>query len=127
MTTDTQAKPMGWARPWASAHPFARPMPRTGAWYPVVADAGNERAVLEINGRRVAIKKQLLEIRPERPRAFSGVIRSRTTVSAVQSLRDGQHDSVYAVCPLCAQRVPVSRNAAVVSCTACNHRDQIIW
>jgi hypothetical protein len=102
-------------------------MPRTGAWYPVVAETGYERAVLEINGKRVAIQKRLLEIRPERPRAFTGVVRSRTTVAAVAILRTGERDPVYAVCPLCAERVPVSRNAPVVSCTACNHRDQIIW
>ena len=102
-------------------------MPRTGAWYPVVAEAGTERAVLEIHGKRVAIRKQLLEIRPERPKAFTGVIRSRTTVAAVETLRRGEHDSVYAVCPRCAERVPVSRGAAVVSCPACQHRDQILW
>lgn len=125
--TETTRQPMGWARPWASAHPFARPMPRTGAWYPVVAEAGNGRAVLEIHGKRVAIQKRLLEIRPDRPQAFTGVIRSRTTVAAVLVLRDGQREPVYAVCPMCAERVPVARNAAVVTCTACQHRDQIIW
>jgi len=125
--TEPNVKPIGWARPWASAHPFARPMPRTGAWYPVVGEAGNERAVLEIHGKRVAIQKRLLEIRPERPRAFTGVIRSRTTVQSVPVLREGQVDSVYAVCPLCSQRIAVSRNAPVVTCTACGHRDQILW
>ena len=125
--TPTPDQPMGWARPWASARPFARPMPRAGAWYPVVADAGNERAVLEIHGKRVAIKKRLLEIRPQRPKAFTGVIRSRTTVAAVEVLRRGERDPVYAVCPRCAERVPVARNASVVSCPGCKHRDQIIW
>ena len=125
--TETTVKPIGWARPWASARPFARPMPRTGAWYPIVAEAGNERAVLEIHGKRVAIKKQLLEIRPQRPKAFTGVVRSRTTVAAVDILRRGERDPVYAVCPLCAERVQVTKNASVASCPACKHRDQIIW
>jgi hypothetical protein len=102
-------------------------MPRTGAWYPVVAEAGPERAVLEIHGKRVAIRKQLLEIRSERPKAFTGVIRSRTTVAAVEVLRRGERDAIYAVCPKCAERIPVSKGASVVSCTACQHRDQIIW
>jgi len=124
---ETIDKPLGWARPWASAHPFARPMPRTGAWYPVVADAGDQRAVLMINGKKVAIRKQLLEIRPERPKVFTGVVRSRTTVAAVEYLRRGERDSVYAVCPMCAERVPAGRNDPVVTCPACNHRDQILW
>jgi len=73
----------GWTRVWATAHPFARPMPRAGAWYPVVGETSGERAVLEIRGRRVAVRKTLLEIRSERPKVFTVVVRSREAGSSL--------------------------------------------
>ena len=79
MTHASSAEPMGWARIWATAHPVARPAPRAGAWSPVVGEAAGQRAVLEVRGTRVAILKSLLEIRPDRPKVFTVVVRSRDT------------------------------------------------
>src|SRR6185295_1940185 len=72
MMTETT---LGWARPWALARPFTRPTPRAGAWYPIVGEAGDERVVLEIRGRRVAVQKKLLEIRAGRPDRITVVSR----------------------------------------------------
>ena len=69
--------PTGWARVWVTARPFARPMPRAGGWYPVVGEASGDRAVIDVRGKRVAIHRKLLEIRPARPDVFTVVVRSR--------------------------------------------------
>ena len=125
--TDTSPlPPQGWARPWAVAHPFARPMPRAGAWYPVVGETSGDRAVLEIRGKRVAILKKLLEIRSNRPKTFTVVVRTRTTVATVAE-SGVKIDQIYAVCPNCTERVRVAKNDRVTSCPACSHRGEIAW
>lgn len=127
MTHASSAAPMGWARVWAAAHPFARPQPRAGAWYPVVGEASGQRAVLEVGGRRVAILKRLLEIRPHRPELFTVVVRSRETAATLLATRGSEMKPVYAVCPACAQRVPVFENQATAACAKCGHRAEIAW
>jgi len=119
-------RPKGWARPWATARPFARPMPRAGAWYPVVGEAGSDRLVLEIRGKRVAIKKQLLEVRPDRPKSFTVVVRSRDTMESVKPER-GSIQRVYAVCPVCTERVPVRHEQSMAHCPSCKHHGDIAW
>lgn len=121
------AKPEGWARLWATARPFARPEPRAGAWYPVVGDASGERAVLEISGKRVAIPKTFLEIRPDRPDTFTVVARSRQTAATVLTARGARIERIYAVCPACAERVRVLEGQPMVSCTHCGHRGEVAW
>jgi len=49
-----------WARAWATARPFATPMPRRGAWYPVVGETSGDRIVLEISGRKVRLTCQAI-------------------------------------------------------------------
>lgn len=127
MTHASSAEPMGWARIWATARPFARPMPRAGAWYPVVGEASGQRAVLEIRGKRVAILKKLLEIRPRQPEVFTVVVRSRETVATVLADRGSEIGRVYAVCPACTQRVRVLENQAMATCASCGHRAEIAW
>jgi len=118
--------PTAWARPWATAKPFARPTPRAGAWYPVVGEASNDRVVLEIRGRKVAVQRKLLEIRPKRPKTFTVVVRSRETsermLGATSSL-----DRVYAVCPACMHRVRITREQVAAVCDPCGHRGEIAW
>ncbi len=118
---------VGWARLWASARPFARPTPRAGAWYPVVGDASGERAVLQVRGKRVAVQKKFLEIRPDRPTVVTVVVRSRdTTETAVQD-RGAPLDRVYAVCPACAERVRVVREQERATCPKCEHHGEVAW
>jgi hypothetical protein len=126
MTDAIGAAPTGWARLWATAHPFARPMPRAGAWYPVVGEASGERAVLEIRGRRVAVRRTLLEIRAERPKVFTVVVRSREAVSLLVTL-GSDIARVYAVCPACAQRAAVVEAQIEATCAKCGHRAEIAW
>jgi DNA-directed RNA polymerase subunit RPC12/RpoP len=106
---------------------FARPVPRAGAWYPVVGEASGQRAVLEVRGRRVAILKRLLEIRPHRPEVFTVVVRSRETAATLLATRSLEIERVYAVCPACAQRVRVLENQAMATCAKCGHRAEIAW
>lgn len=127
MTLPTETPtPSGWARPWAVARPFARPMPRAGAWYPVVGETSGDRAVLEIRGKRVAIQKKLLEIRRDRPKTFTVVVRTRSTVATVAATGI-RIDLIYAVCPLCTERVRVQKSDKVTSCPECRHRAEIAW
>jgi DNA-directed RNA polymerase subunit RPC12/RpoP len=121
------AEPTGWARLWATAHPFARPMPRAGAWYPVVGEASGERVVLAVRGKRVAILKKLLEIRPERPAVFTVVVRSRDTVTSVLKSSGAEISRVYAVCPICTQRVRVLEGQPMARCPKCGHHADVAW
>ena len=126
MAPAVTAQPVGWARTWATARPFARPMPRAGAWYPVVGEANNERVVLEVRGRRVAIPRKFLEIRTDRPKVFTVVVRSRDTADNV--IAGGRDmDRVYAVCPVCTNRVRILQNQPAASCAECNHRGEVAW
>jgi len=121
------AAPKGWARLWATAQPFARPTPRAGAWYAVVGETSGERAVLEVRGKRVAVPKKLLEIRPERPRVFTVVVHSRESTEAARARSGAAVERVYAVCPLCTERVRIVEGQAVATCSKCFHCGEVAW
>ena len=127
MTSPSNGTPMGWARVWATARPFARPMPRAGAWYPVVGEASGERAVLEVRGRRVAVLRTLLEIRPDLPKTFTVVVRSRESAQRVREAGGRDFGLVYAVCPGCAQRVLVVDRQTMATCEKCGHHAEVAW
>lgn len=118
--------PTAWARTWATARPFARPMPRRGAWYPVVGEASEDRAVLEIRGRKVAVARRYLEIRAQRPPSFTAVVRG---VDEPNPARGTPADlgPVYAVCPRCAGRTAVMPKAPVLTCASCRYRGEVAW
>ena len=118
--------PIAWARLWATARPFARPMPRAGAWYAVVGEATEDRAVLEVRGRRVAVARRLLEIRPDRPKLFTVVVRTRATADIVKTDR-GSIDRVYAVCPACTARVRIIADQAEATCPTCGTHGDVAW
>jgi hypothetical protein len=126
VTDAGNAKPIGWARVWATARPFARPTPRAGAWYPVVGEASGERAVLEVRGRRVAIQRKFLEIRPHRPEVFTVVVHSREAAALAATLSP-EVERIYAVCPACARRARVHADQAMATCATCGHRAAIAW
>lgn len=127
MTHAASTEPTGWARLWATAHAFARPMPRAGAWYPVVGGASGDRAVLEIRGKRVAVRKTLLEFRSERPKVFTVVRRVRDADSTLSATLGREMARVYAVCPACAQRMQVVENQMAATCAKCGHQAEIAW
>jgi len=118
--------PLGWARPWANARPFSRPMPRAGAWYPVVAESGTDRVVLQIRGKRVAVLRRLLEIREERPTRFTVVVRGATEANPARgSNRD--LGRTYAVCPVCGTRIPLPGEPPLLVCGECGHRGEVAY
>lgn len=127
MSPASSAEPMGWARLWATAHPFARPVPRAGAWYPVVGEASGQRAVLEVRGKRVAILKTLLEIRPDRPKVFTVVVRSRDAGTPLLGTPGAEIGLIYAVCPACTQRMRIAEEQAKATCAKCGHWAEIAW
>lgn len=102
-------------------------MPRAGAWYPVVGEANNERVVLEVRGRKVAIQKKYLEIRSDRPKVFTVVVRSRETAASVLAQEGREIERVYAVCPECTSRVRILKNQPVATCSECRHRGEVAW
>lgn len=125
--TETPVNPVGWARTWATSRPYARPMPRAGAWYPVLGEANNDRVVLEIRGKKVAIQKKFLEIRDKRPETFTAVTRTRNTVSLVLQNRGHEVPRTYAVCPRCMNRVDAFNGQAAANCRSCGHAAEIAW
>jgi len=123
----TNAKPIGWARLWATARPYARPMPRAGAWYPVVGEASGGRVVIDVRGKRVAVAQRFLEVREERPRSFTVVWHSRESVAHLKETIGPEVPRIYAVCPECAQRVRVFEGQAEAKCAGCGHRGTVAW
>ncbi len=124
--TVMSGSPHAWVRTWATARPFARPMPRRGAWYPMLGETTGERAVIEVHGRKVAIAKRFLEVRTDRPNSFTVVVRGPDEPNPTRgTVRD--LGPTYAVCPRCAARNMVSGRVPVMSCGACRHRGEVAW
>ena len=101
-------------------------MPRAGAWYPVVGEASNDRIVIEVRGKKVAIQKKFLEVREKRPATFTAVTRTRNTVQMMRT-RGQEIPRVYAVCPDCMNRVTAFPGQAAATCKACGHEAEIAW
>ncbi len=115
---------IGWARPWSIAKPFARPSPRAGAWYPVVAEADATRVVLEIRGKKVAVHRHLVEIREQRPDKFTVVNRPKADQDAQAG---GDLGRRYAVCPSCNARVPLWADPPRLTCGTCQHEGEVAY
>ena len=119
-----QQHPLGWARLWAVARPHTRPMLRTGAWYPVVAQG--EDVVLEVQHREVRVSKHLVELRDDRPRKFTVVCRARDEKNPARGTRrDLGHK--YAVCPASGHRIPVKGEPSHLQCPGCGYRAEVAW
>jgi hypothetical protein len=126
MTTTTSPSVIAWARPWALARPFTRPTPRAGAWYPVVGEAGDERVVLEIRGRRVAVHKNMLELRTERPKVITVVARAEKEPSPAAG-KAWDLGKIYGVCPECGSRIRLFGEIPMATCGECGHRGEVAW
>lgn len=126
MVVETQAVPLGWARPWAIARPFNRPMPRAGAWYPVLGEAGPDRLILEIRGRRVAVRRHLFEVREERPRTFTVVVRTKDDPNPAHGTAQDVGRQ-YAVCPACGTRASLAGAPKVIRCAGCGHIGEVAY
>lgn len=127
MTSPNSVTPIGWARVWAAAKPFARPMPRAGAWYPVLGETSGNRVVLQVRGKRVAVQKNLVEIRNDQPQAFTVVSHSRAQTAELREAHGADVERVYAVCPVCAARVKVLEAQPMATCEKCDHLAKVAW
>jgi len=116
----------GWARPWAIAKPFPVLSPRAGAWYPVVAEADQDRVVLEIRGKRVAVRRHLVEIREKRPDKFTVVNRPKSGEDPPPGT-DENLGRRYAVCPSCNARVPLWGEPTIMTCGTCHHKGEVAY
>ena len=115
-----------WARAWATARPFARPMPRRGAWYPVVGETSGDRIVLEISGRRVAIAKRFLEVRETRPKSFTVVVKGQNEPNPARGTQEDL-GRTYAVCPQCGVRNALFTRPAMLLCEGCRYHGEVAW
>jgi len=122
----TEATTTQWARTWATARPYARPAPRAGAWYPVIGEASNDRVVLEIGGKKVAIQRKFVELREKRPETFTAVRRTRATITTMNQ-RGQDIPRTYAVCPRCMNRISAFPGQVQTQCKLCGHAGEIAW
>ena len=124
--TAVSGKPLSWARTWATARPFARPMPRRGAWYGVFGEASGDRLILEVRGRRVAVGKRFLEVRESRPSVFTAVTRGPNEPNPALGT-DEDLGRTYAVCPVCCSRNAIFGKPVALICDVCQHHGEIAW
>lgn len=123
MNASLERPTLGWARAWATARFYARPQPRRGAWYAVVAETSSDRLVLQVGPRRVAVPKHLLEFRPSRPERFTVVYLARHEVNPERE----SFGTRYALCPVCAGRIPLFGDPVHLHCDRCGHKGEIAW
>ncbi|HEX9582492.1 MAG TPA: hypothetical protein VF970_15415 [Gemmatimonadales bacterium] len=125
MTERTTLEPRRWARLYPTARPFTRPMLRHGAWYPVVDDL-EQRVVVVVKERRVAVPRHLLEFRERRPALFTVVYRPKDTTETTYG-QPGNLGRIYAVCPECGSRQAVFGEPRDIMCARCQHRGEVAW
>jgi len=94
---------------------------RRGAWYEVV-NLTAEEAVLNVNRRPVAIDRSAVQVVPVRPARWSVVPRPPDAVNLPVSW-----GSRYAVCPGCAERVPLKGQRTELSCARCHGVFPVAW
>ncbi len=82
---------------------------RRGGWYRIVEDAGKSWVVLDVHQVEVRVPKEDLEIRGERPTAWSVV-----------------HEP-HLVCPGCHDRRHVSGQPKTVKCSECGNSYPVDW
>lgn len=90
---------------WARLAVDVRSGLRRGAWYPVLS-AGPEETVIVVNHHTVILPHDCLEIVNTRPSRWSVVARAS--------------GAPYAVCPTCADRVPLNHLPVQLQCLRCN-------
>ena len=98
---------LGWAR--SRGDRAEREGLRRGAWYRVVEEPGKPWVVLDVHNVEVRVQKESLEVRRERPKAWS-VVREP-----------------HLVCPGCHRRQYVSGQPKDVQCHECGSRHTVDW
>jgi len=82
---------------------------RRGAWYPVVEDNGQSWVVVDVHHVEVRVPKDNLELRQERPKAWSVV-----------------HEP-HLVCPACHARCHMSGQPKDAKCLECGNNFTVDW
>ena len=116
---------VAWARLFAAARPFCRPMPRAGAWYPVVLNLG-QRIVIEVGQRRVAVPANMLELRESLPERFTVVHKTAGEANPAHGTSEDP-GRVYAVCPECHGRTRLFGEPPTITCEHCRHQGEVAW
>src|SRR5260370_22680910 len=100
---------LGWARLWFAAkrEEDAEAPLRNGAWYPILS-SGENRAVLEVSGQRVAVSQDAVEVREKRPDRFTVVYRPYDAPNPARGTR-ADAGRRYGVGPKWANRIPFPR------------------
>jgi hypothetical protein len=98
---------LGWAR--SRGDRAEREGLRRGAWYRVAEEPGQPWVVLDVHNVEVRVQKEALEVRRERPKAWS-VVREP-----------------HLVCPGCHRRQHVSGQPKDVQCHECSNRYTVDW
>lgn len=104
---------------------------RRGAWYPVLLAGFADRVVLDAGDREVALHRELVDLRADRPARFSIVERSDVDRNPVQGTSQDV-GLTYAVCPISATRIrlaPVATGPGVdtIECPQCGFRGPADW
>ncbi len=105
-------------RGWARVKPAGAHIMRLGAWYQIVDERKPSLIVLDIAGRNVPVRRDLVELIREPPQRFSVVHRSVDDRNPARGTPDDV-GATYAVCPSSGTRVPLNRHPVHLECPSC--------
>ena len=113
-------------RGWARAKPAGAHIMRLGAWYQIVDERNPSLIVLDIAGRHIPVRRDLVEITREAPQRFSVVYRSVDDRNPARGTLDDVGPT-YAVCPSSSTRVPLIRQPEHLECPSCGGVHAVDW
>jgi hypothetical protein len=103
---------------------------RRGAWYPVLLAGYANRVVLDAGSRGVALHRDLVDLRADRPARFSVVARDETDRNPVRGTPEDM-GLTYAVCPISHTRIRLAEAASPppepIECPDCGFRGPADW
>ncbi len=113
-------------RGWARVKPAGAHIMRLGAWYQIVNQRNPSLIVLDVAGRNVPVRRDLVEITREAPQRFSVVYRSLDDPNPALGTPDDVGPT-YAVCPLSGTRVPLTSQPEFLTCPTCRQLHPVDW
>lgn len=114
-------------RKWARAKGAGAHGLRRGAWYLVVNDTQPAVVVLDVRRTNVPVPRDMLEVRKEKPNAWS-VVKWEETQRGARRASDHQLGLLYAVCPSCGERGAIEPpDAARLTCQHCHGTFDVDW
>ncbi len=110
------------ATQWARARPDVDTLLRRGAWYRVLRLTPLE-AILDVNGRPVAVAKGSLQMLSAQPTRWTVVPRPHNASARLPTTWGPR----YGVCPKCRERSRLEPRAAAMRCPKCGGFFDIGW